>query len=72
MSKIKKIKSKKIVDYKRKYEMLADHMDELVSDLAQLVDDIEELNMGNKPITSELKRFVTDSTKFLVKTERTK
>ena len=67
-----KIKTKRVMDYKRKYEMLADHMDELVSDLAQLVDDIEELNMGNKPITSELKRFVTDSTKFLVKTERTK
>jgi predicted nuclease with TOPRIM domain len=67
-----KIKTKKVMDYKRKYEMLADHMDELVSDLAQLVDDIEELNMGSKSITSELKRFVTDSTKFLVKTERTK
>jgi predicted nuclease with TOPRIM domain len=67
-----KIKTKKVVDYKRKYEMLADHMDELVSDLAQLVDDIEQLDMGRKSITSELKRFVTDSTKFLVKTERTK
>ncbi len=67
-----KVKTKKVVDYKRKYEMLADHMDELVSDLAQLVDDIEQLDMGRKSITSELKRFVTDSTKFLVKTERTK
>jgi len=67
-----KIKTKKVMDYKRKYEMLADHMDELVSDLAQLVDDIEQLDMGRKSITSELKRFVTDSTKFLVKAERTK
>jgi len=67
-----KIKTKKVMDYKRKYEMLADHMDELVSDLAQLVDDIEQLDMGRKSITSELERFVTDSTKFLVKAERTK
>jgi hypothetical protein len=67
-----KIKTKKVVDYKRKYEMLADHMDELVSDLAQLVDDIEEMDIGTVTIISELKAYVTDSTKFLVKIERMK
>ncbi len=67
-----KVKTKKVMNHKHKYEMLADHMDELLSDLAQLVDDIEELDMGSKSITSELKRYVTDSTKFLVKVERTK
>jgi hypothetical protein len=67
-----KDKPKKPVDYKRKYEMLVDHMDELVSDLSQLVDDIEEMDIGTVTIISELKAYVTDSTKFLVKIERMK
>lgn len=67
-----KDKAKKDIDYKHRYDMLVDHMDELLSDLSQLVDDIETLDMGSKSISSELKRYITDSTKILVKIERTK
>ena len=68
--KTKKIKSKKVVDYKKKYEMLFEHMDNMLSNMSVLSEDIYDLGLSDKYIVETLKEYQKDTLKLMNKLDK--
>ncbi len=69
-TKTKKIKSKKVVDYKKKYEMLFEHMDNMLSNMSVLSEDIYDLGLSDKYIVETLKEYQKDTLKLMNKLDK--
>jgi len=67
---IKKKTASKVVDYKKKYDELFNHMDSLLSEMSTLANDIYDIGMSDRTIVETLNDYYRDTLKLLHKLEK--
>jgi hypothetical protein len=67
---IKKKTVSDVVDYKKKYYELFDHMDSLLSQMSTLADDIYDIGMSDRSIVDALNEYYKDTLKLMHKLEK--
>ena len=66
----KKIAAAKVVDYKKKYDELFDHMDSLLSEMSTLADDIYDIGLSDRTIVDTLNEYYRDTLKLMHRLEK--
>jgi|LakMenE18May11ns_1017448.scaffolds.fasta_scaffold8883845_2 hypothetical protein len=67
---IKKKTASNVVDYKKKYDELFNHMDSLLSEMSTLANDIYDIGMSDRTIVETLNDYYRDTLKLLHKLEK--
>lgn len=69
-TKTKKIKSKKVVDYKKKYDELFEHVDNLLAEMSTLANDIYDVGLSDRSIVESLNEYQRDTLKLMDKLDK--
>ena len=67
---IKKKTATKVIDYKKKYDMLFEHVDNLLAEMSTLANDIYDVGLSDRSIVESLNEYQRDTLKLMDKLDK--